>query len=288
MPSLNQGKYLPLAVESILSQRYPKLEIIVADGGSIDESIPWLSARAEQDNRLRFISQRDGGPAQALNRALALARGTIIGWLNSDDLYTPDCIDRAVTAFQANPNWMMLYGHGEHIDADGVVIEAYPTLPIDQDALQRFEDGCFICQPTVFFKSSMKLLLGKLDERFKTAFDFDYWVRAFQVFPGRVGFVDAVQAQSRLHDECITLRQRRLVCVESMNIISRYLVDLPFHWLLSYADERRANDPVLSLDEIRADLYKIIEELHPQPTEHVLKQLRWFVAHYEYPASPGE
>lgn len=281
MPSLNQGRYLPLAVESILSQHYPKLEIVVADGGSTDESISWLSACAAREERLRFISQKDSGPAQALNRALDLTRGTIIGWLNSDDLYTPDCIARAVAAFHANSNWMMLYGYGEHIDAVGDVIDAYPTLLPDQDALQRFENGCFICQPTVFFKSTMRLLLGNLDERYKTAFDFDYWVRAFKAFPGRAGFVEAIQAQSRLHDACITLTQRRLVCVESMSIISKYLGDPPAHWLLSYADERRTNDLALSLDKIRADLYKIVEELDPQPTEYRLKQLRWFVAHYE-------
>ena len=280
MPSLNQGRFIGDSIQSVLTQSYNRLELIVADGGSSDGTVDLLKEIAAHDERLRWFSEADAGPAAALNKALSLTRGTIIGWLNADDLYTPDAIVRAVAAFDANPHWMMLYGHGEHIDAFGSVIGIYPTLVPNPDAFQNFQDGCYICQPTVFFKSTMKLLLGKLDERFKTAFDFDYWVRAFKAFPGRVGFEEAVQAQSRLHDACITLTQRRLVCIESMSIISRYIGNPPAHWLLSYADERRAKEPNLSLDELRSDLYKIIEALNPQPTEYGLKRLCWVVENY--------
>lgn len=280
MPSLNQGRFIGDSIQSVLTQRYRRIELIVADGGSSDVTVDVLKEIAAHDERLRWFSEADTGPAAALNKALSLTRGTIIGWLNSDDLYTLDAITRAVAAFDANPHWMMLYGSGEHIDAFGSVIGTYPTLAPNPDALQNFQDGCFICQPTVFFKSTMKLLLGKLDESYKTAFDFDYWMRAFKAFPGRVGFVEAVQAQSRLHDTCITLTQRRLVCVESMSIIFRYLCDPPAHWLLSYADERRAKEPALSLVALRSDLYKVIEEIEPQPSEPGLKRLRWVVENY--------
>ncbi len=86
MPSFNQAAFIPAAVESVLSQSYPELELIIADGGSTDGTIEWLKQKCLSDTRLRFFSETDSGPADALNKALKKTRGTIIGWLNSDDL----------------------------------------------------------------------------------------------------------------------------------------------------------------------------------------------------------
>jgi len=62
-----------------------------------------------------------------VNKAMSLTRGIYIGWLNSDDLYTHSAVSRAITAFEANPTWLMHYGHGEHINEQGGFIEAYHT-----------------------------------------------------------------------------------------------------------------------------------------------------------------
>lgn len=280
MPSLNQAAFLREAVASVLHQDYENLELIVADGASTDGTQEILTEIALRDSRLKWFSAPDNGPADALNKALAKARGTIIGWLNSDDCYTPGAIGRAVDAVLANPGWIMLYGQGEHVDAGGALVEPYPTRLPGPDSLQDFETGCFICQPTVFFKSTMKLLVGKLDESYKTAFDFDYWVRAFKKFPGRIGFVDAVQAQTRLHDDAITLKQRRQVCLESMRVVISHLGDPQPHWLISYANERREQNPGLGLEELRGELGAMIQELKPQPSEQGLALLHKAVERY--------
>jgi len=85
MPSLNQAAFIAAAVESVLSQSYPQLELIVGDGGSTDGTQAWLAQRQTQDARLRWFSEPDSGPADALNKLLRQAKGTLIGWLNSDD-----------------------------------------------------------------------------------------------------------------------------------------------------------------------------------------------------------
>lgn len=131
----------------------------------------------------------------------------------------------------------MLYGEGEHIDVEGTFLERNPTLTPSAHALEVFQQGCFICQPTVFFKRTTRLLVGSLDVTLKTAFDFEYWLRVFKRFPGRIGFVDALQARSRLHDACIARTQRRRVALENMQIVQRHLGDPQPHWLTSYAKE---------------------------------------------------
>jgi glycosyltransferase involved in cell wall biosynthesis len=255
MPSLNQAAFIPAAVESVLSQSHSQIELIVADGGSTDGTQAWLAQRQAQDARLHWFSEPDAGPADALNKALRQAKGTLIGWLNSDDLYTPGAVQRAVQALLDNPEWLMAYGHAEHIDAGGAVLGPCPTLappmPCRADfslsgqlkPTLQFAQGCFICQPTVFFRRTMWVLLGPLDQSLKTAFDFDYWLRAFARFSGRIGFVDAVQAQSRLHADCITLRLRRTVALEGMQVLARHLGYAPKEWLLTYVNELLALPP---------------------------------------------
>ena len=79
MPSMNQVAFIAAAVDSVLSQNHGNLELIVADGGSTDGTQAWLAQRQAQDTRLRWVSEPDGGPADALNKALRMVRGMIIG-----------------------------------------------------------------------------------------------------------------------------------------------------------------------------------------------------------------
>jgi SAM-dependent methyltransferase len=160
---------------------------------------------------------------------MSMARGIFIGWLNSDDLYTPGAVSRAISVFEANPNWVMHYGQGEHINEQGDFIEAYPTLPPDTP-YEKFTEGCFICQPTVFFKRSAITLIGKLDESLKMAFDFDYWLRAFKKLGERIGFVNQVQAKSRLHAECLTIKENKLGLKEGSDSLIKHLGFAPSSW----------------------------------------------------------
>ena len=272
MPSLNQARFIRAATDSVLGQDYPNIELIVADGGSEDGTVDLLKARAA-DSRLRWFSSKDSGPAQAINSALAQVRGTVVGWLNSDDVFVMGAVRRAVDALQANQAWLMVYGHGQHIDSDGRLLNNYSTLPPSTPVAQ-FAEGCFICQPTVFSQRSMWILLGKLDESLKTAFDFDYWLRAFLAFPGRIGFVDAVQACSRLHDECVTLRLRRTVALEGMQVLARHLGSAPKEWFLTYVNELLA----MPLDQriirdLRKHVIDTLAEARPWLEQDNLREL---------------
>ena len=236
MPSFNQARFIDEAIESVLTQDYDAVELIVADGGSTDGTSRRLAEAAGRDARLRWWSRPDDGPAFALNAAIRAARGTLIGWLNSDDLYAPGALTRMAALFEADPALMLAYGEARHIDAGGGDLGPYPTLR-PEVGRARFSAGCFVCQPTVVFKAVMPHLIGDLDERLSASFDLDYWLRAFGAFEGRIGFADAVIARSRLHDACITQRQRRTVAVEGIRVTARHLGRASSHWMTTYLEE---------------------------------------------------
>ncbi len=237
MPSFNQAAFIEQSIRSVLTQSSSLLELIVMDGGSTDGTQTILSRLTQETNsRLRWYSEADQGPAHAVNKAIAMAQGDIIGWLNSDDIYMPGALERAVQSLNAHPAWLMVYGHGQHIDEHNQAMGYYPTQQPDTP-LQAFADGCFICQPTVFLRKEVIKKHGGLDENLKTAFDLEWWLRIFSQHPDAIGFVNTLQASSRLHSSCITLNQRETVIRESMQVIAQYLGNCPLHWFKTYADE---------------------------------------------------
>lgn len=243
MPSFRQAGFIEAAARSVLEQDYQPLELVVADGGSQDGTLQRLEGLLGQfGGRLRWVSERDAGPASAINKAIRLARGEVIGWLNSDDLYAPGAAAAAVRHFAANPGCLMVYGEGEHIDAAGRPLGRYPTRP-PAAGIQAFHDGCYICQPTVFLRREAFDGLGLLDETLATAFDFDLWLRIFKAFPERVAHLDRVQAYSRLHGDCITQTQRRQVAIEGVRLLARHVGKPRPHWLLTYREELCASFP---------------------------------------------
>ena len=186
MPCLNAGSFLHHAVASVLKQP-DCLELLVADGGSSDGSLEQLKQWEAKDPRVRIVSYSDRGPSHALNKAFQAARGTLIGWLNADDLYPSGTLARAVLALDENPQWLMVYGEGEEFNDVSGLQNRYPTLQPNV-GLEGFRSHCFISQPSVVFRRTMVLLLGPFDEQWSTSFDFDYWLRAFDAFPFRIGY----------------------------------------------------------------------------------------------------
>lgn len=147
VPNLNYGQFIEQAIESIQSE-YIAPSIMVIDGLSTDDSIEKL-INCRKPN-LTWLSSSDNGPAQAINTGLIQTSSDIIGWINSDDYFTSGAIDRALKAFARNPELMMVYGLGQHVNQFGDKLDRYPTK-FPNVGIRAFQDGCFICQPTVFF-----------------------------------------------------------------------------------------------------------------------------------------
>jgi hypothetical protein len=267
MPTRNQAGFLGAAVDSVMQQAQgaaADLELVIVDGASTDGTpalLPALAAR--HPGRIRWISEPDDGPADAVNKAVALASAPLVGWLNSDDAYTPGAAARAVQALTAHPDWVMVYGEGDHVDLQGARLGRYPTLAPGMP-LARWADGCPICQPTAFFRRDAFVALGGLDTSLRTAFDFEFWLRLFKKHPGQVGFIPETQALSRLHDEGITLRMRERVAMEALQVIHRHIGPAPVHWLVTHVGEALAACPFeASVADVRAHLHALADQAAP-------------------------
>ena len=275
MPSFNQGQFIEAAVRSILEQKYPPLELIIADGGSTDGTLQCLEGLLGVfGDQLKWVSEQDSGPANAINKALRLAKGEVIGWLNSDDLYAPRAISSAFLYLSTHSEAVMVYGEGEHIDVTGKSLGRYPTLP-PSVAIQAFQDGCFICQPTVFLRREVFESIGLLNESLATAFDFELWLRVFRKFPGRIGFLNEVLAYSRIHADCITSRERRLVAIENIKILGKYFGHAKPHWLLTYVEELYKNYPYhVEFSDLKTHVWKVLSEVESFLDERDVVQLK--------------
>jgi len=217
--------FIEQAINSVLSQDYPRIEYLVVDGGSTDGTVEIL--RRYQD-RLSFTSGPDNGPAEAINRGFERSTGAIFAWLNADDLYLPGAIRAAVEALAARPRTDAVYGEGCWIDAGGRIVAPYPTHDFDPSLLPQ---ECFICQPACFMRRETFAGL-LLDTRLQYAFDYDLWIRA----AARHAFarIPRVLAHSRMHLGNRTLGQRYAMLRECLRVLQHHYGYVPFRWVHTY------------------------------------------------------
>lgn len=196
-PSFNQGKFIKETIESVLSQNFKDIEHIVVDGGSTDETLTILKEYSKLDERLRFISEPDNGQSHAINKGLKMAKGNIIGWLNSDDTYLPGAINYAVQAFNNRQEYSMVYGNANITDENNQLIMPFNARYVKLSDLFR---KCPLSQPAVFMKKKMLDELGGLDEKLDFCMDYDLWIRIAKN-GYKMGKIPAVLANSRFYRE---------------------------------------------------------------------------------------
>jgi GT2 family glycosyltransferase len=191
-PSYNQAPYLEQTIRSVLEQDYPHIEYIVVDGGSTDNSAEIIQKYA--DRLAYWISERDSGQAEAINKGFARANGEIVAWLNSDDYYMLNTVSFVVQCFEQNPDVVMVYGDMLAVDGEGQPINVLKYKQLSLEDLLCFQ---IIGQPSVFFRRSALEKTGRLEPSFHFMLDHHLWIRLAE--QGRILHVPQVWSAARYH-----------------------------------------------------------------------------------------
>jgi glycosyltransferase involved in cell wall biosynthesis len=198
-PSFNQARYLESTIRSALSQDYPNIEYIIVDGGSSDGSVEVI--RRYSDRLAWWVSEKDRGQTDAINKGFAHAKGEILAWLNSDDIYESNAVSEAVAYLQ---NWSevgLVYGDANFIDENGRMIGRFPAA---QTSYRLLRQGyVHIPQQSAFWRADLWHKVGPLDPSFYFAMDYDLWVRLAALAP--VHYLPRLWASFRLHTQGKTI-----------------------------------------------------------------------------------
>ena len=199
-PSYNQARYIEATIQSVLEQADAQVEYIIVDGGSTDGTREIIEKYA---GRLAWwVSEKDRGQTDAINKGFARARGDVLAWLNSDDTYQPGALRDALAALQANPQAAMVYGDANYTDENGRVIGQFPAAQTDY---RRLRQGyVHIPQQSAFWRAAYWRQVGPLDPSFYFAMDYDLWVRLAGLAP-LVYVPGRAWANFRLHQDAKTI-----------------------------------------------------------------------------------
>jgi glycosyltransferase involved in cell wall biosynthesis len=177
-----------------LEQDYPNIEYLVVDGASTDGSIEIIRRFA---GRLTWwVSEKDSGQSEAINKGLRRARGEFIGWLNSDDIYLPGAVSAAVMAFLSHPEAGLIYGDALAIDVDGKPFNLMRAHQYTLTDLMAFQ---IICQPAAFMRRSVLEEINYLDQAYQLLMDNLLWMCMAQKAP--IVYVSQTWAAARYHDQ---------------------------------------------------------------------------------------
>jgi glycosyltransferase involved in cell wall biosynthesis len=244
-PSYNQAAYLEQTMRSVLLQDGVEIEYCVVDGASTDGSVELI--RRYSDRLAWWVSERDQGQAEAINKGFQRARGEIVAWLNSDDLYFPSAVQKAVSVLQDSPSLGMVYGDAITIDTMGRPLNKLSFREWGLSDLMAFR---MICQPAVFMRRAVLEQAGYLDPNYHFMLDHHLWIRMASLAPIR--HIPHILAAARQHAEAKNVKQAVGFSQETQRALG-WMTEIPFR---NDRNAQPGSTPLYSSDEFTAVLRK--------------------------------
>ncbi len=190
-PTLNHAEFIEDTIKSVLDQHYSEIDFFVVDGGSTDKTIEIL-----EKYNIRYVSEKDFGQTNAINKGINNTQGEIVCWLNSDDLFNSGTVKTVVDYFEQNSDCMILYGDIEYIDRYGNFIHNIEGETLTFQSLLNRPD--IVRQPSTFWRRSLHNDIGLLDENFHIIMDFDFIFRSIKKY--KPHYIPVVLSKFRYFD----------------------------------------------------------------------------------------
>jgi glycosyltransferase involved in cell wall biosynthesis len=214
-PSYNQADFLRATINSVLDQDYPRIEYIIVDGGSSDGSVEII--KEYQDRISWWVSEKDQGQTDAINKGFERATGELFAWINSDDVLHPQAVSEAVKFMSENPEVGLVYGDLNFIDQNGITIGSFNAKQTNYKKLRR--GWVHVPQPAAFWRADLWKKIGSLDPSLFFAMDYDLWIKLASLAPVHY-HEGSLWADFRIHDGSKTITADKQ-CWEEMLQIHR-------------------------------------------------------------------
>ena len=192
----NNERTITDAIESVLGQTYKNIEYIVVDGNSTDGTLERIEPY--RGNIHHFVSERDNGIYDAMNKGLALATGDVIGILNSDDVYAdPEILERIMSAFKQDPKLDLIYGDLVYVKPDNLsnIVRYWQSAPYYE---RFFADGHVPPHPSLFVKNKVYQRAGFFNITMQLAADYELMLRVFKKYDFKSKYIASVFVKMRL------------------------------------------------------------------------------------------
>jgi glycosyltransferase involved in cell wall biosynthesis len=213
VPSYNTGRYLPVAINSVIAQTFPDWELIVIDDGSTDNTRAVAQSYAPTlGEKLRYLYQSNRGLPAARNAAIREARGEFIAILDADDLWLPTRLERGVAVMDSRPDVGLVHSRTARVDQHGTIV-GYKVFPpkcqSGKIAAYLLTRRASISCPTVLFRKQCLDLVGPFDETMRATEDRDLWFRIAERY--EVAYINEILAHSRITPGSMTSDPDRML-----------------------------------------------------------------------------
>ncbi|MDD5560583.1 MAG: glycosyltransferase family 2 protein [Candidatus Omnitrophica bacterium] len=217
-PVLNGNAYLGQAIQSVLGQTYGNIEYIIIDGGSTDGSLDTIKKYA---TRIKYwLSEPDCSMYAAINKGIRAASGSILAYLNSDDLYYPETVETVVDYFRKHPDTELVYGNCDFIGSNGELLYNYRYPKYKWQAYVCFNSSS-LAQPATFWRNSVHQKIGYFNTLFKYAGDFDFYAKAGKCC--RFLRINKTLARYRCHNATMSATLGKIIEDENGIVHKRYV-----------------------------------------------------------------
>lgn len=221
-PSYNSENTLMECIDSVKSQNYKNFEHLVIDGLSKDNTLDLLKSYKEYKN-LKWISEKDSGISDAMNKGFNLAKGEILAWLDADNYYEKNIFEKIISIFEKT-NVDIIYGNIKIVNQKGELIREHkPQKNISIKTAIKQNTGGIPLQPGVFFKKNLITDLGGFDTNYKIAGDMDFWLKILKSKPNLL-YIDEPLGYYRLEDRAASQSMSGIIngLKEMINIEKNY------------------------------------------------------------------
>ena len=218
-PVLNGRGYIESCILNVVDQRCGSVEHLIIDGGSTDGTLDVITKYAKYCSHINFISEKDRGQSDAMNKGLGLAKGSVIGYLNVDDYYQPGVLNRVLDLFRGLPGYSMVVGNCLVWDGNGKLL--YVNKPLRLQFKDLLSGKPYPVNPSsYFYHKRIHAIIGVYDINDNYSMDLDFLLRAVRV--SNVIYVDENLGNFVFHKGTKTFRDSDYSFSRVENLVIKY------------------------------------------------------------------